>query len=193
MSDIFAALGGVAALVAIGAFIGKLVLEKFAEGTLKRFEESLAVAARNHQAELARQAEAHQAFIRFSAAVDTDLRSRRAEVYGQLWKLTSIVARWPRNTRLQYREVTRFSQSLRSWYYDTGGMYLSGAARKAYGDVQEANAAVAEKGLSGTVSDDDYDALMVACSTLRTSLTEDLRSRGELPSAPPADSLLPRP
>src|SRR5690349_20659016 len=80
IGDIATALGGVAALVAAGTFIGKLVLEKFADGALRRFEHSMTIATEVHKAELARQADAFKSFVAFSAAIDTDLRQRRVEV-----------------------------------------------------------------------------------------------------------------
>ena len=173
MAEIFAALGGVAALVAAGAFLGKLAIEKFADAALKRFD-----------AALAERAKAHEAFVAFSQAIDTDLRDRRARVYTGLWKLTAIVSRWPRNDALTHRQVAAFARSMRRWYYETGGMYLSTTAREAYGDVQKAAVELAARTPPGRVDADDYDVLMEACSLLRTKLTEDLRSRGELPHNP---------
>ena len=123
VGDVVSALGGVAALVAVGAFIGKLVLEKFADGALKRFEHSMTIATEAHKAELARQADAFKSFVGFSAAIDTDLRQRRVDIYGDLWTLTSLASMWPRNTELQYDQVAELSRR-RQWYFEKGGIYL---------------------------------------------------------------------
>jgi hypothetical protein len=80
VGDNYTALGGVAALVAGGSFIGKVVIDRFADGTLKRFEHSMASSLATHQAELAKSwaayqaelaklAEAHKAFIAFSSSI----------------------------------------------------------------------------------------------------------------------------
>ena len=184
IGDIVAALGGVAALVAAGTFIGKLVLEKFAEGALRRFEHSMTIATEVHKAELVRQADAFKSFVGFSAAIDTDLRQRRVDIYGELWKLTALASMWPRNTDLEYEQVAEFSRLMRKWYFEKGGMFLSESARGAYGEVQKTNHALIEKKLSGKVADTDYDSLRGVCSALRTALTVDLRSRGEMPVEP---------
>jgi hypothetical protein len=202
-SDILTALGGVAGLVAIGAFIGRNIVEKMADGALKRFEHSLQTAQANHQSMLAqaeadhqaklthaakineslltRAEELHKSSVAFSTSIDTDLRARRIAMYEELWRCTGLIPLWPRNPALRCEDIATLSTTLKEWYFGKGGMYLSGTARKSYGDVQETIHNVLAKSPTGAVSGDDYEEIRKRCSTLRTELTEDLLSRREAP------------
>jgi hypothetical protein len=89
------------------------------------------------------------------------------------------------------------SERLRDWYFETGGIWLSTAARQSYSGVQESiNLAVTENSEDPAqpVAGPTYDAIREHCSTLRSFLTQDLFSRRgapELPGEPAVACVLP--
>ncbi|NQD38449.1 hypothetical protein HPT27_15615 [Permianibacter sp. IMCC34836] len=112
--------------------------------------------------------------------VDVDLRKRRIEVYGELWKLTAILPKWPRDQTVTYEQLQAFSQMLRGWYYERGGMYLSRSTHKqGYGPLQDQLQTLLSAGKSGKITDVDYDVVREKCSYLRSCLASDIESRRE--------------
>jgi hypothetical protein len=118
------------------------------------------------------------------ATVSEEMRQLRLTSYPLLWQLTANFSRWPRMTK-SYADLEEFHRWFRSWYYETGGLHLSDNSRARYGEVQELMAANlgANEGRDmpaqppGRIPDEVYSGMMVACSALRTALTEDLESR----------------
>jgi hypothetical protein len=112
------------------------------------------------------------------AGIDENLRAERLQVYPALWSATGAVSRWPR------MNVTRGSlgelhETLRSWYYAKGGLFLSESARARYGEVQHLiEALLTAKGdPDAQLAKDAYRDLMETASALRTGITEDLDTR----------------
>ncbi len=128
-----------------------------------------------------RQVEARlTARLQAQSTLDVDLRDRRVAVYGVLWSLGGLISRWPRNETLTYAELDTLHLQLKDWYFEQrGGLWLSSAARAAYGRLQEElNQPRAGAGPELVATDGpEYDRLMDAFSALRTELTEDLQSR----------------
>jgi hypothetical protein len=61
-------------------------------------------------------------------------------------------------------------------------MYLSRSTHdKAYSPLQDALAEVLKSNSSGAISDEHYERIRRACSTLRTALAGDIESRREGP------------
>ena len=189
----FSAIGGAAGLVAVVAFLLKLVLDKTADAALKRFESSLSRAEEEHRSALRRfeedqksvlkrSEELHKSALAFATAIDTDLRTKRIPVYAELWERTGVLPMWPWNTELEYQGLHQLTHDFRDWYFKRGGIYLSESARDAYFEVQKCINAILERGPAGRISHDDYQAVRAMCSALRTELTEDLLSRREAPS-----------
>lgn len=117
---------------------------------------------------------------KFLQGIDIDLRKRRIDVYGELWRATSLLPKWPRASGVTYQQLLQFSESMRSWYFEKGGMYLSRSThRDAYGPLQDQLAAILRNNESGVVSDEDYEAVRACCSSLRTALARDIESRRE--------------
>ena len=118
------------------------------------------------------------------AKVNEEIRKLRLESYPPLWRLTSHFSRWPRATNT-YEDLEQFHRRFRTWYYETGGLFLSENSRARYGNVQELMAThlgAADGGAmppqhSGRIPDPVYTGMLEACSALRTALTEDLESR----------------
>jgi hypothetical protein len=117
-------------------------------------------------------------WITTRAGIDENLRSQRRELYPARWSASAAISRWPRV------EVTRGSldelhQTLRSWYYASGGLFLSDSARARYGDVQQLiEALLTHQGdPDRRLTSNGYIALMETASAMRTGLTQDLDTR----------------
>ena len=112
------------------------------------------------------------------AQVSTELREARTKLYPVVWEHTKLVSQWPW-TDATFADLERLHLTLRSWYYDGGGLYLSENSRGRYGDVQELIAAHVRgaETASAQLPDPVYEAIAKTCSSFRTALTEDLESR----------------
>jgi hypothetical protein len=112
------------------------------------------------------------------AKVDEGLRAERLKVYPQLWELTGTLSQWPR-TPMTWVDVQELHTSLRAWYFSTGGLFLSDRARYLYGDVQELldRLLVRRRDSTADVDEQDYEAMRLTCSWLRTFLAQDLETR----------------
>ena len=118
-------------------------------------------------------------WISARAGVDEELRAQRLKVYPTLWQDTKAVSRWPRSV-LTRTALEQLHQTLRTWYYTEGGLFLSESARARYGDVQELIAALLGQGgglPEHVLGENGYADLMVTTSALRTALAEDLDTR----------------
>ena len=112
------------------------------------------------------------------AQVAEELREQRLEAYPKVWRKTSIVSRWPRRAETTYDGVRAFHRELRTWYFETGGLFMSANARGRYGHVQDVVEVLAESSEADVqLTTEHYDALRDACSAFRNALTEDLESR----------------
>ncbi len=165
------ATGGLAVVVVVALFLGKVATEKIADAATKLVEERLK-----------RAEELHKSLVAFTSSVDIDLREKRIPVYAELWEKTGLLPMWPWNTELTYQELHELTSDFRDWYFKQGGIFLSGSARDAYFEVQKCINAILEKNQTGQVSDEDYKAIRAKCSLLRTELAEDLLSRREAPA-----------
>ena len=116
-------------------------------------------------------------WISVRAGKDENLRSQRLEFYPTLWSATEVLSRWHRIdvTRDTLEEL---QQTLRSWYYTKGGLFLSESTAARYDDVQELIASLlAHNGDPADVLvQDRYTDLMATTSALRTALTLDLNT-----------------
>ena len=94
-----------------------------------------------------------------------------------LWTLTEAFPRYPARKPVSYDALLPFSESLRDWYFRTGGILLSVHARDAYFAVQGELRLHIDKRRTDRLEDEVYDAIRDRCSDLRTELTDDLLSR----------------
>ena len=192
-SELFTAMGGLTAIIAVAAFIGKLVAEKSADAALKQFESSLKRTEEEHRYALLRIEEEQKSLLRrqeelqksasaFTSEIDIDLRTKRIGVYSLLWEKTGLLPMWPRNTGLEYEHLDKLTREFRDWYFAQGGMYLSETARDAYFEVQKNMTSILESNPKGHVSDEHYTGIRQRCSALRTELTNDILTRREAPA-----------
>ena len=119
--------------------------------------------------------------------IDEGLRAKRTELYADLWKLSGILPKWPRNKEVTYQGLLERSERMRHWYFETGGgLYLSEPSRAAYGKAQEAIVQTVESKMSSrpenSLEKSDYDRVRDALSALRTELARDLHSRARVSS-----------
>ncbi len=119
------------------------------------------------------------------------VHEQRAKLYPVAWKLTGSFPRRPRTDTATYGSLRALAVSLRDWYYEEGGLYLSGGARRAYTDWQDAVDEVLKtnQGDESELSEEHYEIVRQAGSSLRTMLTRDLLSR----SRPPMGKRFPEP
>jgi hypothetical protein len=172
---ILATLGTSGVTVVIMTVLGLTLAQKL-------IEQGVASAARRLESPLNRAEEAYKNAVELNSQIDIHLREQRIKVYSDVWQMTGLFPRWPRATDVTYADALRFSQALRTWYFEQGGMWLSTAARSAYGDLQETNTRVLAEKLEGELKPPDYDAILDKCHTLRTELTNDLLSRRAAPT-----------
>ena len=63
---------------------------------------------------------------------DKELRENRLEAYKELWKRLKPLARYSPETPLTHQIVKETSESMRDWYFDVGGIFLSRESREHY-------------------------------------------------------------
>jgi hypothetical protein len=122
------------------------------------------------------------------AEYDKDLRSKRLESYKNLWKHLQLVARYDRPKPLNIQTITELTNSMRQWYFEEGGLYLSEAARETYFDLKKAIHKIMESNKYQTdelLDKNDHTDILEKASLLRASLTKDVGTRK---SSPIADS-----
>lgn len=118
-------------------------------------------------------------WITARAGIDENLRDRRLAVYPKLWDDTGAIPRWPR-TQPNRHDLTELHKTYRTWYFATGGIFLSESARARYGEVQELLAALLDQSPcreTDRLTDTAYTDLMETTSALRTALAQDLDTR----------------
>ena len=150
---ILGAVGGTGVIVAgIGAWLGKVWADRIAQTR------------------------------KLAGDIDLDLRVRRIDLYGEIWEATAVLPRWPPAQGVTYDQLYGLSQTLRTWYFHRGGMYLSRRTHDgAYSTLQETLADVLSRGASGPISEADYERVRHRCSALRTALANDIESRRDAP------------
>ena len=111
---------------------------------------------------------------------DIELRRRRIDAYVQLWKLLEPLARWSPPRPLTYHTLAQLSRALRSWYFSSGGLFLSRTTRAPYFNLQEALTRLGERAPVDENAQpelDTLDILRALASRLRTFSTEDVATR----------------
>lgn len=111
---------------------------------------------------------------------DTDLRDKRIPQYLALWKLLEDLAKYARPKQLTFDDLYKLTASLRQWYFERGGLFLSEKSRDKYFALQDAIEKVLDiKGQPGAAMVDDgtYECLRKSGSDLRTALTRDVGTR----------------
>src|SRR5262245_64313805 len=71
------------------------------------------------------------------AEYDKDLRAKRRDAYAALWKLLQPLAKYSPPPPTTAEPLKQLSAELRQWYFEVGGLYMSGKTRDAYFALQE--------------------------------------------------------
>jgi hypothetical protein len=111
---------------------------------------------------------------------DIDLRKLRIEAYSVLWKDLEPLAYYSPSSPLTYGALQRLSETLRTWYFETGGLVLSERTRAPYFHLQQALTQLPEGPAreAHVKLDADTAAIVKAlASRLRTSTTADVATR----------------
>lgn len=113
---------------------------------------------------------------------DTDLRDKRIARYLELWKLLEDLAKYARPKELTFADLEKLTASLREWYFQKGGLFLSDNSRDSYFDLQEAIKKVLASHTEAkeqAVPETIYEELRQTGSSLRTALVRDVGTRQE--------------
>lgn len=114
--------------------------------------------------------------------IDNELREKRDKVYKYVWRRTGSLPRRPRLESVTYLDITNLMVDLGTWYYEEGGLYLSGGARRAFSATMDILERVRQNGNETDVLvESDYEEAREACSKLRSGLSQELLSRRAAP------------
>ena len=112
---------------------------------------------------------------------DKELRESRLEAYRELWKRLKPLARYSPEAPVTCQVLRETSESMRDWYFEIGGIFLSRESRKPYFDLKDKMQEIIE----GTKAEDEevavvgdpLKALHDLGTALRESLSDDIGSR----------------
>jgi hypothetical protein len=97
-----------------------------------------------------------------------------------------LVARYDRPKPLNVETLTELTVSMREWYFEKGGLYLSEAARTAYFELKDSiQKALGRPEGAREFEQSDIPQILNDASLLRAQLTKDVGTRK---SSPVADS-----
>jgi hypothetical protein len=106
---------------------------------------------------------------------DTSLRELRITAYKDLWKKLDVLAKYGRPAPLTDKEAHDLAETLRIWYFETGGIFLSTRTRRDYFALLDGLENVG----GGSETDDEF--LRVLGSRLRSGMTADVGTRRTFP------------
>ncbi len=107
---------------------------------------------------------------------DASLRDLRIGAYKELWKDLEDLAKYGRPDPLSKSEAQRLRDTLRTWYFHTGGLVLSADTRQDYFTLLDGLELVIS-GTAAELRDEDDEFLRVLGSRLRTAMTRDVGTR----------------
>lgn len=122
------------------------------------------------------------------AEFDTSLRDLRLEAYKTLWSELGRLAKYDRPDSLTRADAQAMLTSLRVWYFETGGFYLSHRTRQDYFALLDGLERFT-MGERKRLRDEDDEFLRVLGSRLRTGLTADVGTRRRFPFKPESADL----
>ncbi len=110
------------------------------------------------------------------------LRSERLPAYKELWACLEPLAKYARPAPFTFKAAANLSESMRNWYFNIGGIYLSERCRKTYFALQETlqnliDVPLIEEKDDDVLSESDFEFIRQKSSELRATLAEDLGTR----------------
>jgi hypothetical protein len=120
--------------------------------------------------------------LELTVEYDTHLHNKRLDLYTKLWPETKDLARYGSARPLTYKTVSQTAESMRNWYFDEGGIYLSKRSRKPYFALKKKMQRLIDDPKFAARPDDEIqekcrDSIYDAATRLRTSLADDIRTR----------------
>jgi hypothetical protein len=117
-----------------------------------------------------------------AAEYDKKLQEARLVAYKELWTMLEPLARYGREKPVTYADLRDISNHTRTWYFQSGGIYLTQASRDPYFKWKALmQPLLDDKGLAANpdkpVPDDKLKSIIASCSTLRTSLSDDIGTK----------------
>jgi hypothetical protein len=114
------------------------------------------------------------------AEYDKDLRNKRIVVYKDLWKRLQPLAKYSPPEPITYNKIKEILSSLRQWYFEIGGLFMSENSRVSYFTLMDKLKETTEH---FTQRDDNllpeeiYEDIRQLSSNLRTYLSKDVGTR----------------
>jgi hypothetical protein len=113
---------------------------------------------------------------------DKELRENRLEAYKELWRRLKPLARYSPETAATYQIVKDASESMRDWYFDLGGIFLSRESRDPYFALKRTMQAIIDdpdlqKEKERALEDPWIEPLLEQGRVLREALSNDIGSR----------------
>jgi hypothetical protein len=113
------------------------------------------------------------------AKYDSNIHDQRTQYYALLWKKLDVLAKFAPPAAVTARRLDELSKTLREWFFDTGGLYLSDHSRQAYLDLQTAmvECVQEQKIPDQEISGDSLKQIQDKATALRAYLSKDIGSR----------------
>jgi len=111
---------------------------------------------------------------------DQNLRDRRLEVYEGLWQRLQLLARYDRPLPLTAASLKDLTVSMRDWYFNKGGLFLSEDSRPTYFKLKEDIEQTLKRHQEQpeeVLSEKEANSIVEAASRLRAQLANDVGTR----------------
>jgi hypothetical protein len=111
---------------------------------------------------------------------DISLRTDRLAAYRTLWRSTQPLAKYARPEPVTYWTADRLIRELRSWYFETGGIFLSFRTRDAYFALMDELRDLLARAPADRLKELDFAAFQILRelgSDLRTAMVDDVQTR----------------
>ncbi len=119
-----------------------------------------------------------------SADYDRDLRNKRLEAYRELWARMEPLSRYSPNEELTVELLRNTRASIKQWYFQVGGIYLSNQCRDEYDVLKDCMLRLIRKyednGDQVLLEHHEAVEMLDAGKELRKSLAKDVATRKEL-------------
>lgn len=117
-----------------------------------------------------------------SAEYDKKLQETRLDAYLKLWAMLEPLARFGREKPITHAVLFDVSNQTRTWYFHTGGIYLTQASRDPYFYWKELMQPFLDSPKYSAnpdtrIEDEELKPVIAASSALRTSLSNDIGTK----------------
>ena len=120
-------------------------------------------------------------YFDFRKQIIHEVWQKRFEQYKKLWAISGNLPKWPKDETLTFKKLHNISIALKNWYFNDGGLLLSGKSRNYYESLQKVLVAHADRESNEQISDIIYESVRNVFSELRTQMTKDMFSRSRKP------------